>query len=602
MEPILYFIKRLRQYAGKKLYINLAGMVFVSLLEGIGILLLIPMLKAGGVADFGTGATPLSGLFDAIPGEAVLPLILALFLVIMLSQSLLKRVVALQNIKINQGFDLYLKTETYRGILQSNWAFFLKKRKSDMVSALTSEIGRVNGGINLSLQLLASVIFTVIQIALAFWLSPSITACILVCGLAITYAAKKFVGRAKSLGAKSTESARAYLAGITDQLSGAKDIKTNGLEASRLSWMIGASLKIHREQVEFVRLKSSTQFYFQAVSAALIALFIYMSVQLFHTKMEQLLLIIVVFTRLWPRFSGLQGNIEQIASFYPAFKSLDRLQEECAAAAELRIAEDGRDTIAPIAIHSSLECRGVSFRYDQGDERFALRDIDLVVPACKMTAIVGRSGAGKSTLIDMLMGLIVPERGMLALDGKPLSSGDLLSLRKSIGYVPQDPFLFNDTIRGNMTLVKPDATEPELWEALDFAAAGEFVRGLPDGLDTQIGDRGIRLSGGERQRIVLARAILRKPSVLVLDEATSALDTDNEIKIQEALERLKGRMTLLVIAHRLSTIKGADQVVVVDEGRIIQRGQFGELAGERKSLFRHLLENQAFDWQSAGNA
>lgn len=141
-------------------------------------------------------------------------------------------------------------------------------------------------------------------------------------------------------------------------------------------------------------------------------------------------------------------------------------------------------------------------------------------------------------------------------------------------------------------LIHPEATEQQMWEALQFAAADDFVEKLPQQLDTIIGDRGIRLSGGERQRLVLARAILRKPSILILDEATSSLDTENESKIQEALERLKGKMTIIVIAHRLSTIRNADQVVVLDKGEIIQKGEFGQLASDKNGVFKNLLKKQ----------
>ncbi len=141
-------------------------------------------------------------------------------------------------------------------------------------------------------------------------------------------------------------------------------------------------------------------------------------------------------------------------------------------------------------------------------------------------------------------------------------------------------------------MIQPEATDEEIWEALRFSSASEFVMNLPEGLDTLIGDRGIRLSGGERQRIVLARAILKKPSILILDEATSALDSENEAKIQEAIERLKGKMTIIVIAHRLSTIRNADQVIVLDKGRIVQSGSFHQLSQEKKSMFSNLLEKQ----------
>jgi ABC-type multidrug transport system fused ATPase/permease subunit len=141
-------------------------------------------------------------------------------------------------------------------------------------------------------------------------------------------------------------------------------------------------------------------------------------------------------------------------------------------------------------------------------------------------------------------------------------------------------------------LMNPEADEEQIWEALEFSSAAEFVKKLPEGLDTLIGDRGIRLSGGERQRLVLARAILRKPSILFLDEATSALDTENETKIQKAIERLKGSMTVIVIAHRLSTIRNADQVIVLDKGEIVQQGQFNQLANEHRGLFNQLLKKQ----------
>ena len=198
---------------------------------------------------------------------------------------------------------------------------------------------------------------------------------------------------------------------------------------------------------------------------------------------------------------------------------------------------------------------------------YALKKIDVHIPANRMTAIVGASGAGKSTLIDLLMGLNQADQGVVTIDHEPLTEDNLVSLRKSISYIPQDPFLFNATIRENLMIIDPNASEETIWEALEFAAAAEFVRKLPQGLDTLIGDRGIRLSGGERQRLVLARAILRKPSILVLDEATSALDVENEAKIQGAIERLKGTMTIIVIAHRLSTIRNADQVLVMGRGR-----------------------------------
>ena len=310
---------------------------------------------------------------------------------------------------------------------------------------------------------------------------------------------------------------------------------------------------------------------------------------MFQAQTAQLMLIIIIFSRIWPKISGIQSSLEQLGSLIPSFNALIDLQNECLQAKEL--SEESFKKIEPIQIKEGLQCNNVNFRYNQHNAFYALNDINVQIPANHMTAFVGPSGAGKSTLIDLLMGLNQPEKGEVLVDGKRLTNENVFSLRRSISYVPQDPFLFNATVRDNLLMIEPNASDEEVWEALRFAFAAEFVKKLPKGLDTLIGDRGIRLSGGERQRIVLARAILRKPSILVLDEATSALDTENERKIQKAIEQLKGKMTIIVIAHRLSTIRNADQVIVLDKGRVIQNGEFNQLALE-EGMFSSLLGNQ----------
>lgn len=322
----------------------------------------------------------------------------------------------------------------------------------------------------------------------------------------------------------------------------------------------------------------------------MIAAFIYIAVSMFNAQAGQLMLVIIIFSRLWPRVAGIQSSMEQIATTIPALKAVKALQQECRDAREFEMGMDNK--VVPLDIKHNLQCDHIYFRYNQNEEHYALQDINLIIPSNQMTAFVGRSGAGKSTLIDLLMGLNQPENGQVLIDGVPLTSESLLSLRRAISYVPQDPFLFNASIKENLLLVEPNASEEQMWEALEFSSAAEFVRRLSDGLNTLIGDRGIKLSGGERQRLVLARAILRNPSILVLDEATSALDTENETKIQEALERLKGKMTIIVIAHCLSTIRNADQVIVLEDGEVIQKGGFTQLAEEKKSMFSHLLQNQ----------
>ncbi|MCM3735019.1 ABC transporter ATP-binding protein/permease [Bacillus cytotoxicus] len=595
MKHILYFMKQLHSFVGSILYVNLFGMVLISLLEGIGLLLLIPMISMSGIVNMGGGDSPLSSIFKLLqetPKATSLSITLCIYIFVVVGQNILQRNLAMRDAKIQQGFTQQLRRDMYSVILRVKWIFFIQKRKTDLINALTSELARVSYGMNLVLQLLASIVFTVVQVGIAFWLSSKITIFVLFCGLFLSIVSHIFIKKARILGSKTSELAQNYLAGITDHFNGIKDIKSNTLEESRLTWFRSVTEKMTREQIEYMEMRSASQLFYKISLAVFIAFFIFLSVTFFHSQSEQLLLIILIFSRLWPRFTSIQSNLEQLAASIPAFKSLIELQEECNKFAELQDIEQQYKHVKPISLHKGIECRSVSFRYNPQESIYALQNIHLQIPANGMTAIVGRSGAGKSTLIDILMGLMQAEKGQVFIDGTPLTNDNVLSLRKSISYVPQDPFLFHASIRENLLMIDPDASEEQMWESLEFSAAAEFVRRLPQGLDTLIGDRGVRLSGGERQRLVLARAILRKPSILVLDEATSALDTENEEKIQSALEKLKGRMTIIVIAHRLSTIRNADQVIVLDKGEIVQKGAFIQLAKEERGMFSKLLGKQ----------
>ncbi|WP_342438397.1 ABC transporter ATP-binding protein [Paenibacillus sp. FSL L8-0436] len=595
MQAIIYYIRQLQRLSGVKLYLNLLGMVISGLLESSAILLLVPMLGMAGIQLGGTGAgysIPMLGFLSELPQTTALGIVLGGYVFIVLCQNLISRFVAVRNVEIQQSYSRQLRYDVYSALLRSEWAFFLKKRTSDLINVMTTEMARVLAGISCFLQFLTSLLFTLVQIGFAFWLSPKMTLSVLVCAVLLSLFSRRFIRKAKRLGSRSSQLGQMYLAGITDQLNGIKDIKSNNLEHSRLDWLHGFTAEVKKEQLDYTRLRSNSQLLYKMSSTLLIAAFIFVSFRFLHAEGPSFLLVILVFARLWPTFAALQSLMEQLASVLPSFKQLQALQEECLKAAEHGAEGESAKQVTPMALKQSLEARNVNFRYDPQEPQYSLQGVNVVIPANKMTAIVGRSGAGKSTLVDLLMGLMQPESGEILADGQSISGDNLLSYRRSIGYVAQDPFLYNATIRDNLTMIKPDASEEELWEALEFASSADFVRKLPEGLDTLIGDRGIRLSGGERQRLVLARAIIRKPSILVLDEATSALDTENEKRIQEALERLKHSVTVIVIAHRLSTIRGADQILVIDQGRVIQQGVFGGLASEKGGMFSRLLSSQ----------
>ncbi|MDT3699201.1 MAG: ABC transporter ATP-binding protein [Thermincola sp.] len=565
------------------------------MLQGLEIFLIIPIISLSGIGSINTDVGPIlviSEFLQNYPRLFGLPLILGLYIVLVTGQGFFHRKIFFQNIKICQRFMVHLKLQIYRSILEANWEFFINKRKSDLVNLLTNQLGRVNAGLGTFLLLVSTVIFSVIQVGLALWLSVKITILIVVCGLALIVFTGKYTKKAKRLGFQAADLSQGHLANITDQLNGIKEIKSNNLEESRLNWFHSLLEEIQDRQCDYAYLNMTSQLVYKISSAILIAVFVFVSIRVFNTPLDQLILVIVIISRLWPRFMTVQSNMEQIATNIQAFKELAQLEKECKEVRDLAVKDNRPQGSKLTRIEKVMECRNIFFRYNRKEQIYALQDITLQIPSQCTTAIVGPSGAGKSTLIDILMGLMQPEKGCVLIDGVPLRSNNIFSLRRLISYVPQDPFLFNGSIRENLLLVEPEASEEEIWNALEFSASAEFVKKLPQGLETVVGDRGVRLSGGERQRLVLARAILRKPLILVLDEATSSLDTQNEAKIQEVLNRLKGTMTIIVIAHRLSTVRNADQVIVLDHGKVVQKGGFHQLAGEKKGLFSSLLINQ----------
>jgi ATP-binding cassette subfamily B protein len=221
---------------------------------------------------------------------------------------------------------------------------------------------------------------------------------------------------------------------------------------------------------------------------------------------------------------------------------------------------------------------GVHFQYSNGTKVFD--GLDLEIPPGKTTAFVGVTGAGKTTLVKLLLRLYDPTGGTITLDGHDLCDLELADLRRAIGLVAQDVFLFHGSVRENVVYGRSDANEDELVQAARLAEANDFVRALPQGYDTVVGERGQKLSGGQRQRLSIARAVLKAPPVLVLDEATSSIDNETEAAIQRSLMRMSIDRTMIVIAHRLSTIRHADHIHVLEEGRIVESGTHDELVSK----------------------
>lgn len=284
---------------------------------------------------------------------------------------------------------------------------------------------------------------------------------------------------------------------------------------------------------------------------------------------------------------GLAGVFTTIQKFIGATEDLFELFDET----EEELIEE---ELIPenYKLEGNIEFKNLAFAYPSRPDELVLNDFNLHINSNKLIAIVGSSGAGKSTIASLLLKLHYPDENQLFFDGKDIHDIPLSMLRRQIALVPQDIFLFGGTIRENIAYGKPQSNDSEILNAAEKANALEFINRFPEGLDTVVGERGTQLSGGQRQRIAIARAILKNPKILILDEATSSLDSESEKLVQEALEELMKGRTSIVIAHRLSTIKKADDIVVMDQGKIVEKGTHKELISIKNGKYNSLSKLQ----------
>lgn len=318
------------------------------------------------------------------------------------------------------------------------------------------------------------------------------------------------------------------------------------------------------------------------------ALLVYGGWQILQSRLTlgDLMMFLVYLAMLLGPIATIAGTAVQLQN---NLAGLDRVLDLMEQAEEMPD-RDGALRVERDQVHAHLELKGVTFRYPETD-REVLASVDLNIPAGSVVALVGRSGAGKTTLCNLVARFYDPSEGCVLLDGRDLRDIQLQSYRNLLGIVEQDVFLFDGTIAENIGYGRKQATLEQIQEAAKLAAADGFIRELPQGYASLIGERGVKLSGGQRQRLAIARAILADPRILILDEATSNLDSENEKAIQESLKVLMKNRTSIVIAHRLSTIMHADLIVVLDGGRIVETGKHHELL-ERSGLYRTMVELQ----------
>jgi ATP-binding cassette subfamily C protein len=394
-------------------------------------------------------------------------------------------------------------------------------------------------------------------------------------GLAILALLAPLRAAATRFGRERTANKRDQYRTVSEYLGGLKTAKIHGAEAAYRARLAANLDKVHAEAVGYMRLTSLGTIISQLVSALAVAVLVYAGVAMLGMALPQLVAFLLLLMRIAPRFTTLQTGLQQLLGEVTVFSEIQRFRAECAADAE---PPPPCPLALPPRLAEAIRIEGVRYAYPGGDGRPAIAELDLIIPARRITALVGPSGSGKSTTADLVCGLLTPQAGTIRIDKTPLTPETTRLWRRAIAYVPQEHFLVPGTIAANLRLACPQASEPELWRALEGAGAAEFVRTLPAGLDTVLGENGSSLSGGQRQRIALARALVMQPQLLVLDEATSAMDWESQAAFARTVAALRGRTTVLVIAHRLSMVAAADNVIALNAGRVVEVGGFADLS------------------------
>jgi ATP-binding cassette, subfamily C, bacterial len=570
----LEYLKALFNHAGIRAFFAIAVLIALGLTEGIGLLMLIPFLQLIGIGESTpTGIVATIGQVWAYTGLPLnLPAVLAVYIAIISVFALIQRWSTILNSKLSHAFTRKLRDDLFRSMARVQWLRFIQIRGSDINHVMTSNLSTVDNGTYGLFALISSVFVVLVNIGIAMMLSFPLTCVAIVSSGLLLLVLRPLNRRSYSLGEEWRQTMGALFGVLMEHLAGMKVAKSFGAEDRHIQSFCSLNGKLEQQANRYAGILSSTSMYYEIGGVVVLSIFFLVGVEVLQIAAATLLIMVFLFARLVPQFSWMQRTWQGILNMLPAYKAVLEMADT------FHVAEEppAFGQVEPIDLRSGIEFRDVSFRYDKEDPNFVLNDINLTLHALQTTVILGPSGGGKSTFADLLIGLLTPDIGQVLIDGEALEGNVLHSWRKSVGYVPQESLLFHETLQDNMRWASPDSSEEDIWEALRLAAAEDFVRALPEGLNTVLGDRGVRLSGGQRQRIALARALLRNPTLLLLDEATSNLDSENEQRIFQALQMLRGTMTVVFISHRPSAVQCADQVVVIEGGRVAPRTTYSQ--------------------------
>lgn len=524
--------------------------------------------------------------------ETALALLLAVALLILtfLFKNLFSYLGSYHMIKLQNGVLKEIRTKMFRKIISLPISFYSEKRKGDVMARMLGDIGQVQGSFFAILALIIreplTIVFSIIlMLNISVKLTIFVFVFIPVSGIIISRIGKSL----KSKSTRAQQESGYFISIVEETLGGLKVVKSFNAENSfskKFNDSINRLLKLSNSIGKKNSLASPMSELLGIITIAVILWYGGQMVLVDKTLTGEVFLV----------YMGLAYNILTPAKAIS--KASYSVKNGIAAAERVFEILDQKSTIEelPNAITKTnlediITIENIDFKYDTDP---VLKNFSIKVPKGKTVALVGQSGSGKSTIANLMTRFYDVTKGEIKIDGTNIKNLKLASLRGLIGLVTQDSILFNDTIKNNILIGNENASDQAIIEALKIANAWEFVKNLPEGINTNVGDSGNKLSGGQKQRLSIARAVLKNPPIMILDEATSALDTESERIVQDALENMMKNRTSIVIAHRLSTIQNADTIVVMHKGEIVEQGKHSELMA-KNGTYKKLVDMQSFD-------
>ena len=583
---------RIMSVPTRRIFLLVGLSVALAVLQGLAVGMLSPVLQYiefGSVKSSGLYGTILLDASHALGLKVGLLTLLILAFVPVIFREIVYFINNWATSRIVQGATIRMRTRGFSALVDGDLAFVVGQGFGNLVSTLTLQAQRGSQAVGQFLAQISTGLLILMYVVVLLTLDWRLGLIAVVAMLFMSFLVRGAVTRSRALGAETTRRNNETYSVIGERITAIRLIKMLGQERAETRKVSQVVQHLADAQVRIAIFSGVIEVTLDPLNMLVVFGIIYVGVQYFDASLATLGVFLFILLQLSQLAKNFNAGWQTLVSLIDSLISVRDVISK--ATASLRIV-GGKTKFE--GVRESIRLENVSFAYGDEKKHLVLKGVDLEIPSRSQTAIVGRSGGGKSTLVDLIPRLREATSGEILFDGRRIQDFELRSLRRSIGFMTQDALLFDDTIRVNLGYgLDHEPTGGEIDAALRASYSSTFVADLPSGLDTRVGDRGVRLSGGQRQRLALARVFLQDPDILILDEPTSALDSESEEYIQKALESMRHRKTLIVIAHRLSTVSHSDQIVVLDHGVIVERGAHEELL-EAEGAYHRLFDLQIY--------